>query len=1074
MAHYSTSNAISNIGKRPSQNVKKTRRRKLTSPFFTRVEDNEVRKRIQRIYAGKEIAPRYDFELVDKSKVDTDPVTGSTRHVPDPKFKFTGPHIAIFKKILSILVPELVRLNTNFSFKVPSNGKIKQNIFSVDFDEELDKYVRAFQTLVNLTVDGKIGPRTISAMDLELAKIKYYKWQGIPKIGHNASLCEDKSMITVVYKETYLYTLPDETSPKVYINTIKKDRAVHVIQDIPDNIIPGWVYVQIDLIKASGNVLESKNGMFGYMPRANVWMNSEMPDNQSKLHNIENGDTVYSIIKQNYYKSVGTANVLMTKDDEVLLRTEPLSFVGLATNPSEYIQQEQYNRFRFYVNLLLYANNPKVANVDGASIYLKQLSDNPITEQDWEDLQNITASDNPDVNCKNYDYFLNVLTNTNNKFLWKWDNNNEKNTIVIKESTASVNYYLWVPSQKFADQLYYYINHKTSYFSQKNNEIREFLKNKWRRGFGVSIEGKLGATFVIPVHLEVGGTLTLSRKFTKNNDDVVMVFKKSGRIKGGLDVGVTSKMGVGFFSGSGKKKINDKGMGTGMGIDASASASLEAECTMEFEIPLYKTDWENAKRKDLGAITLLNILLGVGTDKTFEFAATTLVKAFTDYNIDPMNYLTKFDIHLTGAFDASAGTFVGMKLGDQDSKNTWNGNNLPSRKSPPWHLRKLLGMMNIELGISVNASVCLGYSYTAEYDDKCFDIKTGARAPAKFTHTLYTNASLLAQANADIPAVIKAGFSLNPYVSLKIDWEYVRPLVSDQTDDPDNPIFIPNMAALKYNGRTSFTPAIGNGNWDDYDGSAFEIGLKIKGTIDNTTNNSNPSPAIDTYLSYIDYLYFKKRFSFFELESGLLKGISKSQQNLRNIFLGKKFFKFGLSSSAYFDVEFRLNMVTLQTFQDLYNSFINLLHEIRSVLAKNYVSSTGGLPEEVKWASVLLHLPQYWNALSTDKFLSQKAKEFIELLSKIFEIYDFSFHGELAFGGGFDFEVAAGLEKIGIYSQIILTLMFDIQFISNNQWMIDSTTELVNGENVNYQSEINSVKKLIQENPLFIVLFSKL
>lgn len=1033
MAIHLSSNVAGKIGYTSKGKIQPAPKRKLTSCFF---KNNDA---INKIYKKK--APVVGAVYVlEKSSIqipqplDSAPIIYLYNRVRKQSSSedTSSEYIKVFQKALSILVPELQIVADNAAHDL-WNTK-----FTNQYDEQTESFVREFQRLVGITVDGIVGPETIDAMDRELEKIKYYDCggeNGIPRVKHNASICEDRAIVTRVYHQdliapnfynsAFLYSIPDTSHSEenlMYPDPLPLGTKVYVIQDI-NNYQADWLYVQVDMPLDSNdpeNQVFKSNRVAGYVYNAHIWTKSNMPDHNSLLYKVKSGDSVYELIKSNYYTE--------QSDDDY--KNDLGNY--LRTETSIFWDNEYYYQFKFYVNLLLYANNNNAVNYDDQqAIFLTYNGTEKIEESDWGTISDIHPLDNPDSSISNYQYFLNILE-SHQKFHWEYptvsSNLGEQNTIQLIEGK-----YIWIPSRRFADHLYAYINNRHDYFKNVNQGIRNFLKAKWERGFGVSIEGSLGAT--LGINLEPGGSVKLYRKFTRSDNEIVMCLSKSGRLKAGVGAGI----GAGFFTGSGTKK----GTQAGLGGTLEAQANLELECSVEYEFPLYDTlNWNDAERRDLPGLALFAAVSGI-VSSSAEFIGITFTKLFTDYNIDPSNYLTKLDIHLNGAVSGSASGMVGFRLSDNENTEYWNqadnndgsSGDLPkSPDSPPWHIRKLLGLANAQLGMSAGAEACFGYEYSATYidnnDDECFDKKTGARVPKSFTQTVYTTATLLGSASGSMGLLNATLLDISPYVGLKLGFDYQRPNTTNR--------FIPSKSNITYKNQPIVTAFSGNGNWDSFDGKALEYGIALVGS-DTPYSISSLSDLTDL----VDYIYLKKRFSIVNLKKGILKTIPKAQSNLRDVFkTNKKMYKFGLSAGAYIDFEIRIKKASLI---QLSSAFVDLLNEIRLQIAHNQNSSTN----DIQWIEVFSKLPDYLNLLLNSKKVHGKAQKFLAVFFQVVDFYDLSIHAELAFGGSASLKAAAGI-KAAIDVKAILALTFDRQILNENVWIYD-------------QEEFNQLKELTHQ-----------
>lgn len=877
------------------------------------------------------------------------------------------------------------------------------------YDISTEQLVRFVQAYTNNTVDGVVGSDTLSSLDQILKEVRYYNCED-GQIKHDASICEDKATVTIAYKMVNVHVLPDSESETLITldPSIEYQRRVHVIQDV-SNFIAGWLYVQFDRKRADAEGEENPTpaSTFGYVRKTSIWPTS-MPDSGATLHKIIDGDTVYNIIRDTYYTITTDPDTGVPLDEPqnargTELRTEA-TFAGWET--------ARYNQFKFYVNLLLISNNPGRTNYDlNQVIYLVYPGASPLDEDLIDILDDIHPFDN-DAAIPNYDYFLEQLRDADGNADWPtWESND---TIRLEASDADTGRYIWIPSPQFANKLYAYINNDQSYMVAEHNVIRNLIIAEWDRGYGIEIQGGIGATFAIPVRGELEGSTYIYRKYTESPNDVVICLRKYGSVQVGLDTGI----GGGFYVGSGKRKSS--GYGFAARLEATIQAGGRVETFHEYEIPIHDpTTWENAGREDLGVFAIYAALAGIASG-ALEFAAVLLVKAFSDYNIDPANYLVKSQTRFVGFVLGQAGAIAGFKMGDANDTEYWENNDgSSSHKDPPWHLKKILGLMNAQAGASAGAEFALEHEYTAEYDDLCFDQRSGSRVPTEFSSYVGTNFTLLVEAGANIGPMNLGGFAVSPFMGIKLGIRYKRP-DQENPDIPEAVIMIPDVNNLQYSGIPRVEIYAGNGNWDFYENSATEIGVAL---AEGFTTPDSSAGIIDI----MEYIYIKKRFQLISFELAGLKDAFTLQRQMKNFFRKSKYKKFGFGAGAFLDFEGRFSPGDLM---DLFETLEDLL-----ITTREEISNNEGIPvEDVNWIMVLIELPYYLSDFLSPS-VSELAKKLYSDLLKSFEITNFSFHGELSFGGSIGFRLAAGL-KIALDLQAALSITYDQQFIKNNELII--------------------------------------
>lgn len=1055
MAIYSSNKSVNRSILPQKGELKNKKRRKLTSCLFSGATEDpkllEARELLQKIQQEKsgpigaktvgrtiEVTQTYhNYYWLNGERLDA-PETITKQVFTYQRLEAGGESVRLIQKSLIIAVEAIQKRDKNFfnnydfdpidpgdynkqgeyidtKFVILDDTKTTEDYLnevknlSGSYDIATEQLVRFIQDYTGSDIDGIVGTQTLSALDKILEEVKYYDCV-TGQLKHDASICEDKFTVTVAYKLANVHVLPDTNSTTLITLDPEnpEKRKVYVIQDI-NNFTPGWLYVQFDMPRGG-----TTSTTYGYVNATKIWKTS-MPDGRATLHKIVNGDTVYEIIRDNYYLNGPNGSGEYLNDLGYELRTE--------TNFFGWYNSVQYNQFKFYVNLLLVANNPGRINYDLQQvIYLTYSGAIEINE---DDINEINPFDN-NTTTPNYDYFVDQLKQVNNNYDWQtWDSDD---TIILIASDPQgtpngTNRYIWIPSKDFADRLYSYLNNNESVLANLHNDIRNAVINNWDRGYGVEIEGAIGITFGIPVHLEGGGAIHLYRKYTETNDEVVMCLRKYGTVQGGLDVGI----GAGFYVGSGKK--NNSGNQLGAQIRAQAQAGIEFEVFTEYEFPLWDpSTWSNAGRRDLGALALFVSLIDIAVG-VLEFAAVQFVKAFSDYNIDPANYLTRCEFRMTGFVRGSAAGIAGIKMGDNNSVNYWDTNDQStSHKEPPWHLKQILGMMNVSAGVSAGAEMATGFEYTAVYDDVCFDKLSGGRVPLTFSLSMSTDFTLLADAGANLGPLNLANFSISPFMGLKLGITYERPdLINPGA--PEAIILIPDYNNLKYNGVPRIEVFAGNGNWDFYENSATDVGISLLANFGTPLSTSS-------LLDQIDYIYIKKRFRLLGFSQGALKDSFALQRQMRNFFQKSKYKKFGFGAGAFLDFEARLTPAVVTTFL---NNLTALVDELSIQIAK-----VQNVPiANVDWWQVLIELPLYMSTFLSPGVSLKFKKLYSDLLAG-FDIRNFSFHGELSFGGAVGFQLAAGF-KAALNAQAAISITYDQQFIKDNTLIVpDDQVDLAN------------------------------
>jgi hypothetical protein len=987
-----------------------------------------------------------------------------------------GPNVVILQKALYLVFTEYYRLqgkSIDYDLKhTYAKAGWKPNLcegrFTGTYDKETELYVYLFQQFNNipyvqsetLNTHGITNHNVIAKLDIELEKIKYYHYEDGPNsspntsdhhtfIYHNNSLATQEEKLTVANQSNAkVYKLPEQTSSVIATLTPLISK-VYVIQDI-EQYRPGWVYVQVDF--ESAETSHGEHGMYGYVERSKLLMRSSMPDKGAIAKYVVPGESVYSIINNHYYNGVGV------NDNGYVLRTEsytipilpgilPADLLGVPIN------RKEANLFKFYVNLLLFANNKYGILPPGQTeqntqeaIYLTYSGSNIYNASNWTDIyesKNPYNNSNTFVNAgteelpepqlsnySNYEYFLDRLKDTDNGFHWDWDETGGGiNTIKILHSK-----HIWIPSKKFADSLYAQICQDADYLRSLAETVRKTIRDNWPRGFGVEIEGSIGATFGYPIRLEAGGSVHLYRKYTESHDDIIICLKKSGRIKAGVDIGV----GAGFYMGSGTKKKPDYGVGLQVG--ANAGAGIEVDCDFEYEFIIDSPSLNVSKTEDTAALALAVSVFSTG-NPVIEFAAVEFLKAFSDYNIDPANFLTRFNMRGSTYTEGSAGAIAGLYFGSQDDVDYWVQNEqAPTADpvSPPWHMRRLMSLLNASLGADASTSLGMGYEYKAVYNDytgSTFNSASACRLPKRFTQTLYTDASFSLNVSGNLSLLIGGDIvAIQNFVAFKLVFEYERVVFLNQTT---------NKYQYRFDrvGSPKIIALGGSGNWDDYENSASELAVVIK------TNVPAPISALDL-LDFIESFKIRKRFKIVHLGGTNIKELNTMQDYLKRYFVSnKKYKKFGAEAGAYIDLEATISFEAFVN--DVIPKLVAVLTELRAQIARN----KNVAPGTITWLEVISNFGNYLNLLKTPAQQKNLSNLYQALLA-IFTIDLFAFHGEVSFGAAIGFRAAVGF-KVAFDARMKFTITYDQAFISNGEWIIPDGLE--------YDHAFAEDKKLVQD-----------
>jgi len=1025
MAIYS-SNSAAQKTKFPTTRYKRTvKRTQLTSPLF--LSDPEGR--ISKIFEGTRgpLGNGYSKETVVINET-----TGETRIKWIPQ-RDTFPAVKILQKALYLFFTAYARkrvgagetfpVNQPLKFyKFNSTNNISKAVFTGVYDDETEYYVAYFQGIFRLPTDGltdegepvelnddepypvpiekqfrgKADCNVFAQLDIELAKIHCYSFSGDGKdktfVGHNYSRFKEKPIKTVAYQSIPEH--PDDPSPgpkndNVYIykkpEKFKKNRKfsltkfitrVNVIQDLelcyssggePYNEKHlGWFYVSA--------IIDGQT-VFGYCDRSEIWR-TNMPESGAVLRKVLPDETVISIIRNNYYNYNSTENS-WKNDHDLVLHMSPGSFSN----------NEAYYQFKFYVNMLLYANNETgIMPVDPAPGHEETIG---LVFEDAQPMNNnfkgkiaySNAFENTDPEKSNYQYFLEKLTvgpDGNPHYNWDWNGEGPGSSNTIN---LIADYYMWIPSREFADTLYAYINRKNSYLHQLSVNVRDKMNELWPVNYGISLDASLGITFGIPLHVEGGGSVYLYRKNIDQSPptvlpgqtppripDLIIGIRKSGYLKIGAEV----NLGIGFTLGSVKSRT--EGQKIGAQLYAGGGAGGKLYCETEYEFPLYvKEADEMDLHNDNATIALMVKFLGL-TDVTgiVESVALKFIEGFSEYNIDPGNYLTRMEVRVIEYLEASAGAYGGLKL--NSSSDDSDPLDRTPQKTPFW-LSQIMKRAYAQLSLSASFEGCFGFEYSADYNEDCFDLYSGARRLNGYTFTLYTQAQFMQEIDVTAGGINFVNFSPAPYLGVKVVLDY-------GTTKPD---YLPVNTSGLYPHTPHFSVFLGDGQWDNYGKTATEFGLFLKPfTLAGST--------ILDVLDAVDRFYIKKRISLLAFQKAGAVNQNNTHVQIKNFFSKSSYSAFGVEANAFVDIELSISRSSILE-SDLYDKFNQVIDEIMSKYGAGI-----DITLESGFMEILSKLLEYINPFSSIAVQKATNNFFAELVN-ISVIENASIHTEI--GGGF-------------------------------------------------------------------------
>jgi len=1093
MTIFSSVEALDNSTLQLGEDFPKTNSR-LTSHLFA---GNEV---LQAINAGKESAIVYSPETYIDNEGNTRPI----RRILE------GEHIVDIKKALKIIVPEVSSPNDEV-FEL-ARTLVPNEIYDYEA-EKLIKFVQEIFVEFGGDADGIVGPEVLFRLDKELNKIQLYTTNEKAHTIFNVSKASPAGFFTVVTSSNavvYKEPIPpsDLTEAERTKNTIKSldiDETVHVVSY---DKTTGWLYVQVTENQITSNIPldvneedeeaeaeELRSKVLGFIDKFSVWTKKDendnlvsgMPDPNAMLKKLQPGDSLYDIILNTYYKwqadSTTVAGVTPYVSGGGAHRTNAYGIELNTEKPYQgtmsYFQKlKEYNLFKFYINLLLYSNNPKGWNFDSQqSIYLTGGESSAFSE---DMLDNLHAFDNQSPNESNYDYLLRRLK-VDFSAGWEWSNG-QSQEIAIAGGTSSgtsytSNHYLWIPSNIFATSIYAYVSNDHTYLAYLNDLIRDEINKHWPRGFGYGVEGAIGATFGIPIALDLGGFTYIYRAVTENPDEVVLRIRKYGTLSLGLDTGV----GAAFFAGVGGKKSNSekaKKYGLSAQIGLQIQRGVKIKHYAEYEFPLHNTsNWQDAERRDLGALCAFSTLLSIGD---IEFDVVSFISSFSNYNLDPNQYLVHSKIWFGGYADNTLAGDVGLRFGNADEPDNFVGNmwrdneDGPPFKKAPFLISQLTRALRAQLGVSSGGEIGFGYEYEAEFDDECFDKVTGCRVPAWFQQTTYADKWHYNNKFAIAGSILNQVVASDRGVGLKFQVEYRRPDIDSMNKLPSD--FDPDFNNLLYQNRPKISPFIFSGNLDEYDGPGNEYSVSF-----DRNALSFPS-SIDELFSFIEEFHFHKRINLYNFATGQLEWTVERQEKIKTLLGNKDYFKFGITTSAYIDIKGTINIAQLlnnggfdsnssgdpcgTTMAEETNVAVLMKCLFNALYDDINSLNLGSSPIE----QLIFDVIKYFDNVNPHRFLDP-VFFILKRIYEAIEIDDLSIHGETSFGAAGGGKVRA-LASVRLDASAYIVKTFDHQIVKKGVHVVPQDIDNPNRADESILKHGGDFYNLINDSELLSAFFT--
>ena len=1009
MAFSTSTAAMTALPDEPKPKETKRKRTTLTSPFFT--DDT----RIKNIYKGTDTIPVGYIRAIPPGE------TKPQLYI-NPK---PTPEMFACQRALYIVMLDIDRewVRDGHTTMIKSSSSLMKRKFTGILDSDTASIIAQVQASLGIVdYDAKIGKITLEKMDERLELIRYYNSSNTPFIYHAHYICENGETFlqTRAYRnDTYLYMVPvipefEESDPqsekdekrKRYVKKKSNGSLIHLVQRQTKIVVmhdvsaysDGWYYVKVLIHQPNGSPYFED----GYIPKSHFLPSlRSMPDPEALLIEIDANSSihrsVYDIVRTYYY--VNTFSLYSPENERnVPLVTQPVLDSNGDYDPNEE-DNESYAYFKFYVNLLLYANNPNGVNAADQSIYLK---DKPDTNNELIDSLNprIRYTDDGEWETKsNYLYFLKLMKELNSSAHWDWDANNDNaySQIVVKDG-----YNLWVPSRHFADRLYAILNTDNEYLGQIASDLAATLR-EWPRGLGVGLSGSIAATFAIPVRGEIAGGTYLSRKHTPNND-VVLVLRKEGK----LGVGASLEASAGLKVSSGRMKNFTDAVPAGLGgqVSVGGSGSFNLECEFEFPLSL-ELDQNWYETNEYVIWPLLMTLATFGTNP-MELLAYEFLKSFADYNINPMSYLTKLNI--TNDAEISVGGSAGFSLGWDEGEDLWDESEDPGKDKNPWSVRNLLALMNLQLGGNITGNFALGFNYEAEYGDDPFNPYIDWRVPEKFTLSVVTTAGLISSTSANVANIFSNYSGTESELGLELTLSYNNPLYFT---DYYSRNYLDNLGNPKIN-------IISTSNEWNYFGSKY---AKCTISLDYfSLTDLNSTSSTEEIANAIDGITLTKRIQTTKigLTGSFSTPLKKNGKTLQKVTKS-----LSSDSETYIEIDFIL------TGEGLTVAKTEITKCLDAVIAKLQFEQENFFRFDLygQFANLEAGNP----ATNIGKAVVNARNE----ISKHFQIDAVNMHGEWSYGVGVSFKVAA-LAKIGIELNAAVQFFTDQKFMEDGNWIVIS------------------------------------
>ena len=839
--------------------------------------------------------------------------------------------VELVKKSLVAIIPEVPNINNsikNAALSLQING---------EYDLQTERLIQYFQTVtasLSSNVDGVVGRKTIKELDNQLNRIGGYDLETgrtilnhelAKKVQHHTVVSYDGADPVFVYDKP---TLPNQEGA---FFKLQQNDIIYVEYDLV-NTAEGWFYIHI--LSASRSLQDSEGQKLydssfdestmikGFIPGAYIWKhwednNSPMPEMFSSIYRIPGSitdlsashDELVRLIKTNYY-------------DEVTLSLPNKDGIIDGTNKVTVPERTNFTLiapyFKFCLNILIYVNNHK-SNLDDRtdderSIYL----DSTVNWLTREDITAALDATEDDYSGAYYTNFYNALIGATATY----------NYVVNDQIKARLRpgFLMWIPSRQFVETLWQSLNHLSPINDIDTGFLTGLAKKAIRavfpkRSLGYRFKLEAGATFGIPLGVDIVGDISIWREDTNSPNDTNLKISVYGEIRKGLDTGYGGE--IGFWAG--KKKNRDHREGIGIAAGLNLTAGMKNYVQIEFVIPVSGVDpiTQNFAAGIYGAVGIL------GSAAFPVIGTSAMEKCMANLNFKIWNYITKFKVYNGNYIQGGGGLSAQFKYGDEAEEQDWIDTNISTPNIAPEKIMSLFSGATASIGGSVGRDMGGGIEVNFEYPfalENCYNEQTKRRIPSKFSITAFGEG----QAHFDFFTSLGKGmfglpmpaFLLEAGIGVKVSLEY------DVVANNDNNGIITKNHSFTFvdilkKSKKLISIYNFSGDLDRYNGMAYEAtySFNIGKFVDDYINDSYKLGSKDLSLDFtstlsnlkksFDSANFKKRVNL-QFFSRRLKGKSrrvafaKDWDSKVNHFLNKGKPITGFQVAAYLDFNYSI------------------------------------------------------------------------------------------------------------------------------------------------------------------------